>query len=50
LVYGFAYRVIDVNDFLLNFAGVVLGFALLRALAFVSRTASGRRFLTDAPE
>jgi glycopeptide antibiotics resistance protein len=30
LLYGFAYRVIDVNDVLLNFTGVMIGYALLR--------------------
>jgi len=48
VVYGFAYRVIDINDFLLNLAGVMLGYALLRALASVYQAASGRRFPANA--
>lgn len=42
LLYGFAYRVIDINDVLLNFTGVLSGFALLRTVAFVYQAASGR--------
>jgi glycopeptide antibiotics resistance protein len=42
LIYGFPYRVIDVNDVLLVFAGVVLGYLALRA------TAHGYRRLTGA--
>ena len=42
LLYGFAYRVIDVNDVLLNFTGVMLGYALLRATALLYRTVAGR--------
>jgi len=35
LLYGFAYRVIDVNDVLLNFAGTMLGHALFRSGAWL---------------
>jgi glycopeptide antibiotics resistance protein len=34
LIYGFAYRVIDVNDFLLNFTGVLSGYAALLLVAY----------------
>jgi glycopeptide antibiotics resistance protein len=34
LLYGFAYRVIDVNDFLLNFTGVLSGYAALLLVAY----------------
>jgi glycopeptide antibiotics resistance protein len=40
LLYGFAYRVIDVNDVLLNVSGVLLGYAFLNALAFIYQKAS----------
>ncbi len=33
IVYGFPYRVVDVNDFLLNALGVVLGLAAFRLVA-----------------
>jgi glycopeptide antibiotics resistance protein len=33
LLYGFAYRVIDVNDVLLNLSGAMLGYALLKVAA-----------------
>ena len=33
LIYGFPYRVIDINDVLLVFAGVVLGYLALRITA-----------------
>jgi len=39
LIYGFPYRVIDVNDILLNFSGVLGGYALLQALALLYRAA-----------
>ncbi len=46
LLYGFAYRIIDVNDSLLNFTGAMAGYALLKATAAcyqtVSRHARGR--------
>jgi glycopeptide antibiotics resistance protein len=42
LIYGFAYRVIDINDFLLNFSGVMLGYAALRIAACSYRAVSGR--------
>ncbi len=42
LLYGVAYRVIDINDFLLNFVGVVSGYAVLRILAFSYQRISGR--------
>lgn len=42
LFYGFAYRVIDVNDVMLNFAGVMMGYALLRGIASLYWTATSR--------
>src|SRR3954463_8909391 len=42
LFYGFAYRVIDVNDVMLNFAGVMVGYALLRGIASLYRAATSR--------
>jgi glycopeptide antibiotics resistance protein len=39
LLYGFAYRIIDVNDIILNFAGVMTGYALLRGIASLYRAA-----------
>jgi glycopeptide antibiotics resistance protein len=43
LGYGFTYRVIDINDVLLNSTGVMLGYAVLRIVAFLYRTASSHR-------
>lgn len=43
LFYGFTYRIIDINDFLLNFTGVMLGYALLRIVALLYRAASTHR-------
>lgn len=37
LCYGFPYRVIDINDILLNLTGVMLGYGLLRAVAQLSK-------------
>ncbi len=37
LVYGFAYRVVDINDFMLNFLGVVLGLAGFRLVSAIYR-------------
>jgi glycopeptide antibiotics resistance protein len=44
LLYRFTYRVIDVNDILLNVPGVLFGYALLTAtaLAFVYQKVSGQ--------
>ena len=50
LAYGFAYRVIDINDFLLNFAGVMLGYTLLRSLVSLHQAISGRRLPRDVRE
>jgi glycopeptide antibiotics resistance protein len=36
---GFTSRIIDINDVLLNFTGVMLGYMLLRAVALVYRSA-----------
>jgi glycopeptide antibiotics resistance protein len=41
-LYGFAYRVTDINDILLNFAGVVSGYGVLRLVALAYQTVSGR--------
>jgi glycopeptide antibiotics resistance protein len=41
LIYGFAYRVIDINDVLLNSTGVMIGYALLGVLSFFYRAVSG---------
>ncbi len=35
LLYGFAYRVVDVNDVLLNSSGVMIGYGLLRLVSRV---------------
>jgi len=43
LFYGFAYRIIDVNDVMLNFTGVMLGYALLGGMATLYQTAMRRR-------
>jgi glycopeptide antibiotics resistance protein len=40
LLYGFAYRVIDINDVLLNFAGAMIGYVLLKAVAAFYRAVS----------
>jgi glycopeptide antibiotics resistance protein len=40
LLYGFAYRVIDINDVLLNFTGAMLGYALLRTVALLYQAVS----------
>ncbi|MDQ3553938.1 MAG: VanZ family protein [Chloroflexota bacterium] len=37
VVYGFAYRVVDINDFMLNFLGVVLGLAAFRLTSAMYR-------------
>lgn len=50
LLYGFAYRVIDVNDVLLNFIGVMLGYALLRATALLYRRGVGRVSQESGPQ
>jgi glycopeptide antibiotics resistance protein len=42
LLYGFAYRVVDINDILLNTAGVVVGYAVLRIIASSYQRISGR--------
>ncbi|WP_224241501.1 VanZ family protein [Hyalangium gracile] len=42
VLYGFAYRVTDINDFLLNVTGVLIGYALLRLLALIYRSLSRR--------
>ena len=49
LLYGFAYRVIDINDVLLNFAGAMLGYALVRLSAWFYRAASGRSLVEARP-
>jgi glycopeptide antibiotics resistance protein len=49
LLYGFAYRVIDVNDVLLNFTGAVLGYALLRAVALLYQAVSRPRAKETRP-
>jgi hypothetical protein len=33
IAHGFAYRVVDINDFMLNFLGVVLGLAAFRLVS-----------------
>lgn len=40
LCYGFTYRIVDINDVLLNFTGVVLGYAILRIVAFLFKKSS----------
>ncbi len=42
LIYGFAYRVIDINDSLLNFLGVTIGYTALIITACSYRAVSGR--------
>lgn len=42
LLYGFAYRVIDVNDIILNWAGAMTGYALLRGVAALYWAVAGR--------
>jgi glycopeptide antibiotics resistance protein len=49
LLYGFAYRVIDVNDVLLNFTGAMIGYALLRAVAFLYQAVLGQRRRATSP-
>jgi glycopeptide antibiotics resistance protein len=39
---GFTYRIIDINDVLLNFTGVMLGYALLRIVALLYRASLTR--------
>jgi glycopeptide antibiotics resistance protein len=49
LLYGFAYRVIDINDVLLNFAGVMLGYALLIIMARSYQAVSRHRKRAATP-
>lgn len=49
LLYGFAYRVIDINDVLLNFTGAMIGYALLRAVALVYHAVLGQRRKVTSP-
>lgn len=41
LLYGFAYRIVDINDFLLNFTGVLLGYGILNGAAFLYCSVAG---------
>lgn len=47
LGYGFPYRVVDVNDALLNFVGVIAGYALLMIVARTYRRLAGTTASSD---
>jgi len=49
LLYGFAYRVIDINDVLLNFTGAMIGYALLRIVASFYLAIAGPKARAGTP-